>query len=381
MRTKTVVQALIVLIAMTGIAIADDRSPASPSDISKTITPNHSAVPQIDGVIKAVVVKSWSGCSSGSVVWDDLNANWASYGSTPIFIDYSYPGLCDGPITYAGLVASGANVVLISDPSGGGQQYSIDEINAIRQYAADGHNVIGTYLLLQYSPVDNRGLADIFGLRSDLNYNTVEEPFVNVYNILEPTNPLFKNIAGTYDSQGYPNTQIPVDLSWNASDLNGARYVARGTDNKAVITIYDTPNYSAVYITSMPEFNGGTEDKQFLYNAIVYKALPSVSFSVSTDKSVYAPGETVQLKINITNPTTDTYSSKLALDIYWPSGIGITLLSKAFTMTPGLSVVKVIPIPIPNSVFVANGDYKFTGTLTYGSNVVTSTAPFTITRP
>src|SRR5206468_8960933 len=58
--------------------------------------------------IKAVVVKSWSGCGSGRAIWDDLNTNWSQYGSVPISIDYSYTQLCNCPLTYDSLVASGA---------------------------------------------------------------------------------------------------------------------------------------------------------------------------------------------------------------------------------------------------------------------------------
>ena len=105
-----------------------------------------------------------------------------------------------------------------------------------------------------------------------------------MFNIVERSNPLFKNIVGTYDSNGYSHTQVPQDLSWDTSDLGGARYVAHDIDNKAVITIYDASTYSAIYISNMPEYGGGSEDRQFLYNAIVYKSqkLKNPGFEISS---------------------------------------------------------------------------------------------------
>ena len=128
-----------------------------------TVSAADSRNPAIE-TIHAVVVKSWGACGSGATLWESLNANWSSYGSTSIEIDYSNPDLCNGPITHAALAASGADVVIISDPAGGIQQYSDLEISALSDYAREGHNVIGTFLVFQWYDVDNRGLAPLFGL-------------------------------------------------------------------------------------------------------------------------------------------------------------------------------------------------------------------------
>src|SRR5262245_14616216 len=84
---------------------------------------------------KAVVVKSFGLCSGGNLVWDHLNANWFNYGTTPITVDYSDPNLCDTTVTYAGLVASGADVMILSDSCGVPIVYSPAEIGAIHRYA------------------------------------------------------------------------------------------------------------------------------------------------------------------------------------------------------------------------------------------------------
>ncbi len=63
------------------------------------------------GTIYAVVLNGFGTEFSSSEDWDDLNANWSSYGNQPILIDYStFNGV---PITYDALKASGADVVIV----------------------------------------------------------------------------------------------------------------------------------------------------------------------------------------------------------------------------------------------------------------------------
>jgi hypothetical protein len=113
------------------------------------------------------------------LIWDSLNATWSNYGTTPININYAHADLCGGPVTYDKLVASEADVVIISDPAGGLEQYSADEVSALRQYAQDGHALIGTFMLLQWRDFDNRGLAPLFGLASGVAFNPTERVLQN----------------------------------------------------------------------------------------------------------------------------------------------------------------------------------------------------------
>jgi hypothetical protein len=217
--------------------------------------------------IRGVIVKSWGGCSSELLIWDSLNENWQQYGATPIFVDYTYQGLCGGPVTYNRLTASEADVVIISDPSGGARQFMPHEIAAIRRYARAGHNVIGTFLLLWFSHVDNSGLARLFGLPGTGVWD-LDETVIPTYQLLEPDHPLFVGVGNPYVSQGYPSSQVPSDGTWDATDLAGARFVARNEAGDSVIVVNDQPTYTGVYVTHMPEYVGGPEDEQFFYNAI-----------------------------------------------------------------------------------------------------------------
>jgi hypothetical protein len=220
-------------------------------------------------VIDAVVVRSYDYCSGSGVIWDSLNAAWSSYGSVPVHIRYAAPGLCSGTITYDALVASKADVLILSNPAGGILQYSPSEISAIQQFASEGHNLIGTYLLLQYAPIDNRGLAPLFGLPGGAVY-TEAEYIIPTYTFLEAGNPLFKHLAAPYASSGYNWSQVPASGTWNQAALNGARLVGTNADQTAAVLAYDAPGYRAIYITNMPEYLGGAADAQFFYNAIRY---------------------------------------------------------------------------------------------------------------
>ncbi len=227
----------------------------------------------VPDAIDAVVVRSWGGCGSAALLWESLNANWFKYGEIPIEIDYSNPDLCGGvAITYAALAASGADVVVISDPAGAPEQYTQDEISAIAAYAGEGHNIIGTFILFQWREPDNRELAPLFGLFAATAYTVTD--VVPTYTMIDDTtSPLFFNLASTYASHGWPRSQVPADdTTWNARDLNGARFVAINAASDAAILLYDGPGYRAIYITTMPEYRGGTKDEQFLYNAITYPA-------------------------------------------------------------------------------------------------------------
>ncbi len=223
------------------------------------------------GAKKVVVLKSWEACA-GLPVWDDLNVNWSNFGTTPISIDYSNPALCEGTITYDALVASGADTLVISDPSGGSQQYSADEVSAIKQYLLLGHNLVGTYLVLYWGGgVDNRVLAPLFGLDPNATYaggdNTIDE----TYNEMNPSLFLWKNVGNPYVSGGYASSQTPADGTWDSGENGKAKYLATNSDRSSVVMGFmpkRTFKHASAYITSMPEYNGNTADEQFLYNAI-----------------------------------------------------------------------------------------------------------------
>jgi hypothetical protein len=273
-RLAILVAASVAAMSVPGAAFASGGLSPNPRLAAPVSHPRVSGAPA--GGISAVVVRSWGACSSGSLAWDSLNANWSQYGSIPINIDYSNPSLCNATITLPALEASGADVVIMSDPSGGLQQYSSDEISAIQQYAEEGHNLIGTYLTFGYTAqgIDNSGLAPLFGLSASGGYDISAHTVNPVFKVHNPPSQLFRNIGHPFVSQGYDYAEIPSDGGWSSNELAGATMVGGKYGRKDAVFVYEAGTYDAVSITNMPEYNtsGSTADQQFLYNAIIYPA-------------------------------------------------------------------------------------------------------------
>jgi hypothetical protein len=283
MRLGTSVLVFASLLAATG-SIAAGLNPPASTVISG---PQQPAGP---GVIRAVVVKSWGG-GSGSLSWDYLNNNWSLYGSAPIFIDYTSLHAVPS-FTLADLENSGADVVIVSDPAGGLLPWSAAEVAALSSYAGQGHALVGTYLILAYSNIDNRALAPLWGLRSDIGYNTADVTSATSAEILSPSSCLFTRISPPLVQGGYPHVQVPAaDLSWDAPDLAGAAFLARSSDGRNVVTTYSNGVSQATFISYMPEYQDGSQfdATQYLYNAIAcpFSPTPAAKASWGRLKALY----------------------------------------------------------------------------------------------
>jgi hypothetical protein len=212
--------------------------------------------------VKAVLLKSWGETS----IWEDMSTNWQDFGKIPVTVDYTT--YIDSDFTYQDLVASKANVIVLSNPAGGVQQYSAAEIAAVAKYAKKGHTVIGTYLVFQWSTADNRGLAPVFGLSSTIEYNTTAVGISNLFKKTKPQECLFKGITGkSWQSDGYPYTEVPATGNWTGH-LDEATAVADSDKFVGVVSLYTTKTYTGVFVSNFPEYNGGTDDEQLLYNGV-----------------------------------------------------------------------------------------------------------------
>lgn len=261
------------LTAMTAIACAEEAMPPR-----RARAPVASAMPDVPapgagGGVKAVVVKSWGQCESGDLVWDDLNAHWSRYGNTPIRIDYANPELCGASMTYDALVASGAQTVIVSDPDTQSSQFSDQEVQDLTRYVQEGHNLIGTFLLLHWRNIDNRALAPLFGLDPTQGYyvdRSVETDFT-----IRSRIPLFKGLDGRYASSGYHESQEPQGHHWSPAASGDAKVIGYDRGHRAAILSYCGTTYRALYFTWMPEYLGNAQDEQVLYNAIVSGLRPA----------------------------------------------------------------------------------------------------------
>jgi hypothetical protein len=228
---------------------------------------NNFTIKKTSVIEKAVVVKSWNSAGS-ELIWPQIRENWWKYGSTEVTIDDS--SLIDvQSFTLQDLMNSGADVVILSNPAGAHKQFTQSEFQALTDYCSLGHNLIGTYSLLQSSSYDNRILAPLFGLNDTIQYSG-GTPDSMIYYYLEPTNYLFNNINEPYESNGYQYSQIPAVGNWIISALDGAEAVGLTSDTIAVITQFNAGNFWSIYISNMPEYFGDTLDARFLYNAITF---------------------------------------------------------------------------------------------------------------
>ena len=245
---------------LAGRVFAQETSPAR-ENITKVAKNAPSAEVVPTGTVKIVLLKSWGQTS----IWEDMSSNWQNFGKIPVTVDNTT--YIDSDFTYQDIVASKANVIVLSDPAGGTQQYSAAEIAAVSKYAKKGHTVIGTYAVFQYSSVDNRGLAPVFGFSSKIEFNTTEVGISNLFKKTKSKECLLKGITGSsWQSDGYPYTQLPATGTWKGH-LGKATVIAESDSYLGIVSFYKAPTYTGVFVSNFPEYNGGTDDEQLLYNA------------------------------------------------------------------------------------------------------------------
>ena len=270
-------------VAMLLAAGVGQAAASGPASLPGALSPDpalppghHRAEPRADSdpmsslgrrTIDALLVRSWGWCGSEGLVWDQLNSEWDELGPTPVQIDFTYDPACVGPITYEDLVARDADVLILSNPAGGGNVLTASELSAIERYVGDGHGAVGSFLAFRHSTYDNSALAPLFGIETTILDDSV--PVRPTFRERVPRHPLFARIPRKYDSSGYPFAQVPLDQSWSRADLaDTATYVARTRSKHGAIVVNETAAARTVYVSHMPEHHGGPTDLQFLYNAI-----------------------------------------------------------------------------------------------------------------
>jgi hypothetical protein len=218
--------------------------------------------------VRAVLVKPWDRCEHTRWrVWDDISRDWPLYGETPVEVVHD-PHLCTADrITYQDLVASRADVLILSNSAQTGRSFTWSEVAAVRRYADEGHGVLGTYALFRWGATDNRALAPIFGIKPAA-FSPVES--TAALDLIQLRSHLFFNISNPW-WMVYPAYSLaPPDGSWDRADLAGGLYAALSRPSrKDAIVNYRAPASQRVYLSVMPEYLGGGEQEQLLYNAIV----------------------------------------------------------------------------------------------------------------
>lgn len=235
----------------------------SPPRTNKEIVSSKQVVEGGTTPIKVLLLTSW-GVTTG---WEDLKTQWPKYGKAPLAIDDST--FLTSSFTYTDLVKLNPAVIVLSNPAGGTRQYSSDEMSAVQRYASDGHTVIGTFAVFQWNSTDNRGLMPVFGLNSSLVYSattTISNTFVQVAS----QSCLLTNLQSPWHSTGYPYSQSPATpaQTWTHGALDRATVVAQSDNLKGIVSVYNGGTYEGIFISNYPEYFGGTQDLQLLYNAV-----------------------------------------------------------------------------------------------------------------
>jgi hypothetical protein len=223
------------------------------------------------GAIKAVVLDSWGTDYYSFTIYPLLNSEWPRYGSIPIVIDYT--SLNKESITYDDIAQSEADVLIISHAYPQPEHiFTNSEIAAIKQYAEEGHGIIGTYGTLV--PENNRKLAELFGINQSTSYifYPSDEVSTGVFNILNITHPLFVSLPNPFGVPTASETIYVPSHDWTFEGVTDGTIVALTTDNEAAI-IVRTTTYEAIYFTNqMEEYASEMPETsvQVFYNAIVW---------------------------------------------------------------------------------------------------------------
>jgi hypothetical protein len=267
-RRVSVLILFVVTLAFGGQALAQQSSPPVPASAqtrSLQVTP----LRKQPGTVTILFLKSWE-CIGGQTLWDDLKTNWPNFGNIPISIDDTTYICAD--FTYQDIVNSAPDVLVLSDPSGGGEQYSTAEIQAVERYANAGHVVVGTYAVFEYASTDNTELAPIFGFQPLIGYAT--GAITNDFFKRDSSSCLMTGIPGSsWMSEGYAESQFPSTPGrWTNAAFENVKpalnLAAYEGDDLALITSRKSGNFASVFISNFPEYNGGTDDEQLLYNSV-----------------------------------------------------------------------------------------------------------------
>jgi subtilisin family serine protease len=249
--------------------------------------------------IYAVVLDGVGTYLANDRIWDELNANWSNYGDKEILIDYStFHGI---QITYDGLVASGADVLIISnnwkptDPYGA---FSISEVMAIAQYVNEGAGLYisggtlnnGEYPELKYQ-IDY--LAPLVGLNANEKYFWNGNTYGSL-NFEVPGHPVLRDITEPYASGWQDKTSIPSTGTWTSASLSTGTLVGISGNKQSALVVQG----NRVYHSGLPEHISGTEaDKQFLYNVITLAEKQTTWLTVNPTQGSLPPGSSMDILV------------------------------------------------------------------------------------
>jgi hypothetical protein len=260
--------------------------------------------------IKASVLDSY-GSDYATATWDNLNANWTNFGQSSIIIDYT--SLNKDNITYADLVSSAADVLIISDAwdSGHGWEFSDAEWAAIKQYVEEGHGLIATSgsLSASHAPNNPSHLVPLLGLDSTISYSW--SMTAQNLNFVQYPHPLLNGMSQPYQPAELYTAYPTQSVNWSRA-LRGAQLIAISPDSSTCIIAYR----NRVYISNIPEESSVHDDYQLLYNAIVWASTGSCEWLSENPTSGTLASSTTQdvtVKFNAKGLLSGDYRANISI--------------------------------------------------------------------
>jgi len=200
--------------------------------------------------------------TDGYQVWNSINQNEQThlYGPYDVFVNTSVA--INRSFSYNDLTT--ADVLILSDNVGIGCYLTTQEILALSDYLSEGHNIIGTYVIFQ----DGVGTVEnLFGFGALGSYTT--PPGSQVWYAVNPST-LDNNLGSPWTASSYAGNVYPSGSGGWSSVAQSTNIIFQNADKTGVVTTYSPGTYNAIYISYMPEYSGGQQDTQLLYNAITY---------------------------------------------------------------------------------------------------------------
>ncbi|MCK4444071.1 MAG: hypothetical protein KAW09_05980, partial [Thermoplasmata archaeon] len=249
----------------------------------ETDTSNNEVCKNIEVVTQNTIIvqilDSWGTDNPGLAPWDDINTNWATYGPYQVIIDYTF--LDKEDIDATDLTYSSADVLMISTSNSTGlasAEFTNAEMVAIDAYVNAGAGILGTGLTLNSQYLINHGqLAYLFGIDGTMpltntsgvtDYQIINMGHTVFYNMPDP----FTTVSGISSTPGFVG---PDPNGWTAANLlMGGEYLGNSTPEPSAGAIIgnDAGTYRGIYLSNAHEMSSSSDDKQILYNSMVWAA-------------------------------------------------------------------------------------------------------------
>ncbi len=262
-----------------------------------------------------------------------LNENWQDFGNTAIIIDYST--LNHENITYQDLVATEADVLIISDNYGGTSYDALSESECadISRYVQEGHGLYlssGVFDNLEDAETSSQVeyFAPLVGVNSQRTYGwgTPSSRDIDRINILNPSHRVWNQMSNPYILPAFRQTCIPdPGEDWNTVVTDGV-LLGLSDDNKACIVAKWNCVYSSIIIEDYEV--ASDQDYQLLYNIIMYTAQGGLKWvSVQPASGTIQPNSSLRADVVFDGSMLDqgTHYGQLILNSNDPDHVKISV--------------------------------------------------------